>query len=369
MSSPIRPLPIEAASQRTENDAIPTENPSGFEELFDSHIEPEGKQEKRDEKPRSDGSDAVNILGLPIPIFFPQEQRTPTEIPLPTVSSDTEMRVADPPPIEKGSAISSAALLKQLCPVAQGEQPMKVEEIAGKTPFIDQKTDGMPAAKEHAMLLIMEKSAEEGSIEQQQAPLLSEAGAGENRDLSLHLAPRAIRWADSARSQSNEVFAPQSVFSDDLRTDAPAEELTRVEAPKLPVTDLIREHVRVLRVSQQHELQVVLRPDADTELFLHIRNVDGEVRLQARCERGDFAWLDSQWGAIQQSLSAQGVRVEPLESAFRAQNGFSGFNGHSPGSRHEPHRPEPLMDIPKRAKSVSQPNRGNVRGRGWQTWA
>jgi len=138
------------------------------------------------------------------------------------------------------------------------------------------------------------------------------------------------------------------------------------------VVDSIREHVLVLRVSQQNELNVVLRPDANTELVLQLRQVDGQVHLQARCERGDFTWLDSQWSAIQNTLAQQGVRVEPLQAAYRAQDGGSNsmFMPDQRGSRQREERNSSFeQESSKTSKNSSRPAKAGARMRGWQSWA
>jgi hypothetical protein len=167
----------------------------------------------------------------------------------------------------------------------------------------------------------------------------------------------------------------QDTFSPALRVDSshvPTETPRVADIRAVAVVDSIREHVQILRVSQQNELQVVLRPDAQTELFLQIRHIDGQIHLQARCERGDFNWLDSQWSAVQNSLANQGVRVEPLQAAFRAQDSFSSTLMHDERGSQREQRPANLsfeQEIPKQTKSSSRPTSSGPRARGWQSWA
>lgn len=60
-------------------------------------------------------------------------------------------------------------------------------------------------------------------------------------------------------------------------------------------------------------MAVVLKPDGQTEIFLHLAARNGQIEIQARFERGDFAALSGQWTQLQQTLSQQGVRLGNLQ--------------------------------------------------------
>ncbi len=63
-------------------------------------------------------------------------------------------------------------------------------------------------------------------------------------------------------------------------------------------------------------MAVVLKPDSHTEIFLHLASRNGQIEIQARFERGDFASLNGQWTQLQQTLSQQGVRLSNLQEGF-----------------------------------------------------
>jgi len=63
-------------------------------------------------------------------------------------------------------------------------------------------------------------------------------------------------------------------------------------------------------------MAVVLKPDAQTEIFLHLASRNGQIEIQARFERGDFASLNGQWAQLQQTLAQQGVRLSNLQESF-----------------------------------------------------
>lgn len=81
--------------------------------------------------------------------------------------------------------------------------------------------------------------------------------------------------------------------------------------------ELVTSEVRVLRRDRTDALDVMLRPDSQTEIALHVvRRGDGYVAT-ARCHRGDADGLGAEWSRLQQSLALQGVRLEPLEIGNR----------------------------------------------------
>lgn len=64
-------------------------------------------------------------------------------------------------------------------------------------------------------------------------------------------------------------------------------------------------------------MAVVLKPDNQTEIFLHLASRNGQIEIQARFERGDFAALNGQWSQLQQTLSQQGIRLSSLQEGFQ----------------------------------------------------
>jgi hypothetical protein len=118
---------------------------------------------------------------------------------------------------------------------------------------------------------------------------------------------------------------------------------------------------------------VVLRPDAQTQLHLQVEKVNGHVQVQARCERGDFASLEAHWGAIQNTLATQGIRVEPLQQGSGAQfqqNGSQHSSNFSGQQNHREERPPIFNEQEFTYREATRPKvtRGST-ARGWQSWA
>ncbi|MGZ8921310.1 MAG: hypothetical protein ACXW3L_10020, partial [Limisphaerales bacterium] len=141
----------------------------------------------------------------------------------------------------------------------------------------------------------------------------------------------------------------------------------------IEIAQAIRTHVQFLKSSGQEKLDVVLRPDANTELRLHVEKVNGQILVQARCDRGDFARLDANWNAIQQTLANQGVRVESLQHGAHFQNqenrnqSPSAFQQQSHSERkQEPNFIEQKIAPPKATRSSAT---SSATVRGWQSWA
>ena len=94
------------------------------------------------------------------------------------------------------------------------------------------------------------------------------------------------------------------------------------------VSDISHESM-ILRQFKPDKLDVVIRPDADTQISLQLRLNGNDVQGIARCERGDFNLLNSHWNELQQTMDQQGVRLAPLRESGST---MSFTNGNSFGN-------------------------------------
>ena len=133
-------------------------------------------------------------------------------------------------------------------------------------------------------------------------------------------------------------------------------------------------------------MAVVLRPDAETELFVHLSQRDGQIEATVRCERGDVQHLGALWSQLQESLAQHKVRLAPLQDAPSGQSNFnqspgSGMSSGQNGTREET-RPEKQFMDERSAPAATQTSAPHVRGAGgsrsrrittsrpgWETWA
>ena len=133
-------------------------------------------------------------------------------------------------------------------------------------------------------------------------------------------------------------------------------------------------------------MAVVLRPDAETELFVQLSQRDVQIEATVRCERGDVQHLGALWSQLQESLAQHKVRLAPLQDAPSSQSNFnqspgSGMSSGQNGMREET-RPEKQFMDERPAPAASQTTAPHVRGTGgsrsrrittsrpgWETWA
>ncbi|MEO8427914.1 MAG: hypothetical protein ABI651_12465 [Verrucomicrobiota bacterium] len=62
-------------------------------------------------------------------------------------------------------------------------------------------------------------------------------------------------------------------------------------------------------------MAVVLKPDSETAIFLHLQLQNGQVEVHARFERGDYQALRAGWEQLRESLASQGIRLGPLHNS------------------------------------------------------
>jgi hypothetical protein len=78
---------------------------------------------------------------------------------------------------------------------------------------------------------------------------------------------------------------------------------------------LVGHEIRVFRMEQSQQMDVVLRPSADMEVSLQLRQTGNGLEALMRCDSTHTAMLLGGWDALKHDLAAQGVRLLPLETA------------------------------------------------------
>ena len=153
------------------------------------------------------------------------------------------------------------------------------------------------------------------------------------------------------------------------------------------ISSLIARESALVKKHGSDSMAVVLRPDAETELFVHLSQRDGQIEATVRCERGDAHQLGALWSQLQDSLAAQKVRLAPLQETSGGNSNFnqspngSGMSGGQNGAREEARPQKQSMDDWP-APAVPAPAAPHVRGTGgsrrrrittsrpgWETWA
>lgn len=153
------------------------------------------------------------------------------------------------------------------------------------------------------------------------------------------------------------------------------------------IANLVQREAALVRPHSSDSMAVVLRPDENTELFVHLTHRNGQVEATVRCERGDTAQLGALWSQLQETLSQQKVRLAPLQESPSNHSNFnqsagSDLNGDGRGPQQRTPREQQFMDerpAPASSASTTTPHvrgGGDSRHRrvttsrpGWESWA
>ena len=216
----------------------------------------------------------------------------------------------------------------------------------------------------------------------------------------------AVAANESEREERPHDFSARSLGAMDWQmgrpvgfSDRPAPAaLTSAGGPSQTVATIDRLSQLVLRESaliRQHgseAMSVVLRPDVETELYVHFSQQNGQLCATVRCERGDFQHLNQLWPQLQESMAHQKIALAPLQ-----ESSSSNLPGHAPfgagldsfhrrqdpsDAERRPWAPEEASTEPERDPSVAQAEEqgGSDRNRrgtrpapsdrpSWETWA
>lgn len=213
-------------------------------------------------------------------------------------------------------------------------------------------------------------------------------GAESDEASSIPEAPRlesndrlsAAHWPVSGNNEP-QVHRTGGLSTESARPVDAAASVERITALVTRETTLFRQH-------GSDSMAVVLRPDANTELLVHLSRHNGQIEANVRCERGDFQQLNALWSQLQEALGHQKVRLAPLEestgdaSQFRQTGGGLSQQGQNreESGRQSPADQQSMEEWPAPASPLQDP--AHVRSRtgdlgrrhstsrpGWETWA
>lgn len=251
------------------------------------------------------------------------------------------------------------------------------------------EASGISAARQESRMESMTSSKQPGVFSGHEPGALQESPAGAeepSRDVggALNFSARnlsATEWQTGRPVSSSDRPASDSLNPRAVDTTGTVERISK----------LVLGEVALIKQHSSESMAVVLRPDAETELFVHLTQRNGQVEATVRCERGDLQHLGAMWGQLQESLAQQKVRLAPLQESPSNPSNFnqpagSETNGSGHGSpRHsqrEGSQPDKqsMDEWPMPASSGTDP--AHVRGRGgsrhrrlttsrpgWETWA
>ena len=209
-------------------------------------------------------------------------------------------------------------------------------------------------------------------------------GEGFRPGAEINLSGRTSSIPVSARVEppdANAIVVP-AAQANPVRGTGPADDasavanISDVRSQALDRThDLVMLHALRLVGADSDSLQVVIKPDAGTQLSLELRQRGGGIEAQAVLQSGDFDKLKQHWPELQQRLEQRGIKLAPLASTEN-QTSWSG----SQGFKQQPDQPAErgsfltgafagFVPAGAIASSPVEPAIQAATSRGWQTWA
>jgi hypothetical protein len=134
--------------------------------------------------------------------------------------------------------------------------------------------------------------------------------------------------------------------------------------------DMITVNAMRLSDSGNNSLQVVIKPDAGTQLSLELRQRGGDMQIQAVLQQGDFNQLSQQWPDLQQRLQEKGIQLAPLTDEGVSGKGSSDGNETFENKQNQTTGVVPeltLGDAP--AGMLAKETAQAPVHQGWETWA
>ncbi|HTV41957.1 MAG TPA: hypothetical protein VMF08_15345 [Candidatus Sulfotelmatobacter sp.] len=134
--------------------------------------------------------------------------------------------------------------------------------------------------------------------------------------------------------------------------------------------------VNAVRLSDSgnNAMQVVIKPDAGTQLSLELRQHGTDVQVQVVLQHGDFNHLSQQWPDLQQRLTQRGIHLAPL-----ADNPGGAYGSGGESFQQKQQQPaEPASELQMASLSGRQVVPTIVHApliarvpmqQGWETWA
>lgn len=186
----------------------------------------------------------------------------------------------------------------------------------------------------------------------------------------------------SALLGATETVSPATNAATNPETPAPSggtESIDQVET----ISEMILRQAVELRRVRADAMEVVLRPDQETELHIQVTQEKGIISVCARCEKGDWEALSAHWSDLQRSLGTQGVLVSRLESPLPSPSSATSPFGaldqnhqHAPRDRDQRH---PAFRDPPSSSQTASGSRKPLerasspvppgRSKRWESWA
>jgi hypothetical protein len=189
---------------------------------------------------------------------------------------------------------------------------------------------------------------------------------GQSPGVSLNAQSFMSTTAAASSPALNNIDGMSSLPSDSVAASA----VVNARSNSLERTqELVMVNATRLSDSGNNSMQVVIKPDAGTQLSLELRQQSGNVEVQATLQQGDFNHLNQQWPDLQQRLEERGIRLSPLTDDG-ASGGSNTGNETFENKQNQANEVVPelkLVDAPA-GMFTSEPAQTSAH-RGWETWA
>lgn len=173
-------------------------------------------------------------------------------------------------------------------------------------------------------------------------------------DPRLRKAAGAVSDADAVTGSGPA--QPGFVSSGAPAEPAPAARTEPAASRADAATEAVRRAIEIaapgLNRPEGGSVSLILRPDPNTELALHVKVQQGRIEALAVVERGDVAALGAGWTHLQSRLAEQGVRLAPLVPGSEHSMSFLGSGSHRPGQERQPAPSAPATPEFKRLPAV-----------------
>ncbi len=186
---------------------------------------------------------------------------------------------------------------------------------------------------------------------------------------SSYLSPNSEQITAAAAANSSQ--ADSSTAASPLQMEAVAGSTTAdLRTRTLERTqEMVTVNASRLSDSGNSSMQVVIKPDAGTQLSLELRQQGGSVHVQAVLQQGDFGHLNQQWSDLQQRLGLRGIQLAPLTGDAGSANTSTGSEMFQ-NKQNQTASGAPEVTFVDAPIGIFTPEATPAAAhRGWETWA
>jgi len=322
LPTPAPPTPVipeDLEPDATQSPSGPASLPAqtfGTAPIPDLEANPSGKEST--EQTAAGSSDAMKIFQA-----LPPAPERPPVAPISPPEPEAKARLAPQPVLPKSKETESKTIAAQPSP-AQTD-----EEATTATPLPAQSVRGTAVAQPDFAVELTQNRDKNASSGQQNLPgnhFFAESGRKTPRlAAASHPYVPAELLANTTPIRLHAKAAAEAAAQ--LATSQRAERLEKLHAA-------VSDCTLVLKQSNAQSISVVIKPDSQTQLTLHLRVREGQVEAAAEMQKGDPAAFDGGWKELQTRLERQGIQLSALDA--HSTSDFLSGGRHQSHSRHQP---------------------------------